>query len=308
MKAESTESETRFLKYLENARASKQIDDFVRPDRSVKDRPQPDFEIIADGRKYFIEVYQSGWLTKDWNKIAEQQQKIANYVNEKRLPYPYWVAWYQRDILLREEGLIPKLARYIEELCKFLKGKPHTDSDWLDQGFLQLYGEYWAKPGLPNPYNDDVICYPTTDLEFCCFDPGIGGPISDSPDELYKVLDGKIGEAQLKNVGPHPTALLFFTEDPFAVRVPEWFLQRLGRALYGSEAKVEWDTQRILVSSEGTEGVFNKIRHGFVGSLLLMVREETFIIIPNIYCCKHHRFQPKFMKTVEFEVEFTGMR
>ena len=116
MKAESTESETRFLKYLENARASKQIDDFVRPDRSVKDRPQPDFEIIADGRKYFIEVYQSGWLTKDWNKIAEQQQKIANYVNEKRFPYPYWVAWYQRDILLREENLIPKLARYIEEL------------------------------------------------------------------------------------------------------------------------------------------------------------------------------------------------
>jgi hypothetical protein len=124
----------------------------------------------------------------------------------------------------------------------------------------------------------------------------VGGSISDSPDELYEVLDRKIGEAQLKNVGPHPTALLFFTEDPFAVRVPGWFLQRLGRALYGPEAKVEWDTRRVLVSSDGTEGAFNKIRHRFVGGLLLMVGEETFILIPNIYCCEYHRFQPKFMK------------
>jgi hypothetical protein len=171
-----------------------------------------------------------------------------------------------------------------------------------------LHGEYWAKPGLPNPYNDDVDCHPITDLEFCCFDPGVGRPISDSPDELYKVLDRKIGEAQLKNVGPHPTAPLFFTEEPFAVRVPEWFLQRLGKALYGPEAKVKWDRRRILVSSDGTEGVFNRIRHRFVGGLLLMVGEETFIIIPNIYCCEHHRFQPKFMKAVEFKVEFSDMR
>jgi hypothetical protein len=142
MKAESTESETRFLKYLKNARALKQIDDFVRSDRSVKDRSQPDFEIVADGRKYFIEVYQSEWLTKDWNEIDKQQQKIANYVNEKRLPYPYWVGWCQRAILPREDDLIPKLAKYIEELCKFLKGKPHTGSDRRDQDFLQLYGEY----------------------------------------------------------------------------------------------------------------------------------------------------------------------
>jgi len=171
-----------------------------------------------------------------------------------------------------------------------------------------LYGEYWVKPGLPNPYNDDVICYPSADLEFCCFYPGVGGPISDSPDELYEVLDRKIGEAQLKKVGPHPTALLFFTEDLLAVRVPEWFLQRLGKALYGPEAKVEWDTRRISVSSDGTEGVFNKIRHRFVGGLLLMVEEETFILIPNIYCYEHHRFQPKFMKTIEFKVEFSDMR
>jgi hypothetical protein len=136
----------------------------------------------------------------------------------------------------------------------------------------------------------------------------VGGSISDSPDELYKVLDRKIGEAQLKKVGPHPTALLFFTEDLPAVRVPEWFLQRLGKALYGPEAKVEWDTRRISVSSDGTEGAFNRIRHRFVGGLLLMVEEETFILIPNIYCCEHHRFQPKFMKTIEFKVEFSDMR
>ncbi len=307
MKAESTESETRFLKYLENAKASKQIDKFVRRDKTVNDKPQPDFEIIANGGQYFIEVYESRLLTKGWNEIDEQQQKIANYVNEKRLPYPYWVTWYQRDILPREKDLIPKLATYIEELCKFLKGKPHTGSDWRDQDFLRLYREYWVKPGLPNPYNDDVICHPSADLKFCLF-PGVGGPISDSPDELYKVLDRKIGKAQLKNVGPHPTALLFFTEDPFAVRVPEWFLQRLGKTLYGPAAKVEWDTRRILVSSDDTEGVFNKIRHRFIGGLLLMVEEETFILIPNIYCYERHRFQPKFMKTIEFKVEFSDTR
>ena len=116
MRAESEGSEALFLTYLEKARASKQIDDFERPDKIDRGKPQPDFEINADDRKYFIEVYQSRWLTQDWNKIDEQQQKIANYVNEKRLPYPYWVMWYQRDILLREEDLIPKLAKYIEEL------------------------------------------------------------------------------------------------------------------------------------------------------------------------------------------------
>jgi hypothetical protein len=93
-----------------------------------------------------------------------------------------------------------------------------------------------------------------------------------------------------------------------AVRVPEWFLQRSGKALYGPEAKVEWDARRILVSSDGTEGVFNKMRHRFVGGLLLLVEEETFILIPNIYCYERHRFQPKFMKTIEFKVEFSDMR
>jgi hypothetical protein len=77
VKAESKASEALFLTYLKNARASKQIDGFIRPDKIVKGKPQPDFEINADGRKYFIEVYQSRWLTKGRQSSLKSSSPIC---------------------------------------------------------------------------------------------------------------------------------------------------------------------------------------------------------------------------------------